>query len=66
MMVAEEFRWALNSGGRCGDDTIDTAAALSVGIGRFQSFKIQVLSGLMEMEQTRHACDIFSFLLETT
>ena len=37
MMVAEEFRWALHSGGRCGDDTIDTAAALSVGIGRFQN-----------------------------
>lgn len=30
--VAEEFRWALHSGGRCGDDTIDTAAALSVGV----------------------------------
>eukprot|EP00438_Fugacium_kawagutii_P023007 Skav205115 [mRNA] locus=scaffold1864:193818:199565:+ [translate_table: standard] len=29
VLVAEEFRWALHSGGRCGDDTIDTAAALS-------------------------------------
>eukprot|EP00435_Cladocopium_sp_Y103_P055202 s111_g18.t1 len=27
--AAQEFRWALHSGGRCGDDTIDTAAALS-------------------------------------
>jgi len=27
--AAQEFRWALHSGGRTGDDTIDAAAALS-------------------------------------
>ena len=30
----KEFRWALHSGGRTGDDTIDAAAALSVGSPR--------------------------------